>query len=232
MLKPIVLSLAMLLQPCFAAITVVTENLPSFQYQNAQGVLVGTVVEEVTNALKKSGVEYTLSVNAWPISYNAALRDEKTCIFSIARLPSREDKFSWVAKLGNFTASFYSFKSQQVKIENLEQAKKYRIAVLKDNYSHVYLSERGFNEQNQLILLDSFENIYDVLKSRRSSIDMVVLSDEQFNYELKKDKTLSLLKAIYKIPADYQDLYFACNKNLESTTLEKLTHAFSSNQAK
>ncbi|MCF7518040.1 MULTISPECIES: ABC transporter substrate-binding protein [Pseudoalteromonas] len=232
MLKPIILSLALLLQPCFAAITVVTENLPSFQYQNAQGVLVGTVVEEVTTALKKSGVEYTLSVNAWPISYNAALRDEKTCIFSIARLPSREDKFSWIAKLGNFTASFYSFKSQQVQIENLEQAKKYRIAVLKDNYSHVYLSEHGFNEQNQLILLDSFENIYDVLKSRRSSIDMVVLSDEQFNYELKKDKTLSLLKAIYKIPADYQDLYFACNKNLESTTLEKLTHAFSSNQAK
>ena len=58
------------------------------------------------------------------------------------------------------------------------------------------------------------------------------LKNYKLNYELKKDKTLSLLKAIYKIPADYQDLYFACNKNLESTTLEKLTHAFSSNQAK
>ncbi len=223
------LSLLLFLHPCFAAITVVTENFPNFQYLDENGVLTGTVVDKVKSGLAKSGVEYEISVNSWSISYNAALRDSSTCIFSMARLPAREDKFFWVAQIGGFSASFYSFKSDQVKIANLDEAKKYRIAVLKNNYSHIYLKENGFDERNQLILLDSFDNIYDVLKSRRSSIDLVILSDEQFKHERDGDNTLEDLKPILKLPVGTPQLYFACNKNINPAILEKLIKGFADN---
>ncbi|WP_462168314.1 substrate-binding periplasmic protein [Pseudoalteromonas lipolytica] len=222
----LILSLLLLIFPCFAAITVVTENLPNFHYQNEKGELVGTVVDKVKAALTRSGVNYTLSVNPWSVSYNAALRDSNTCIFSMARLPVREAHFKWISKLSNFTVSFYSFKPEHINIVNLGDAKRYRIAVLKDNYSHIYLAEHGFNEKNQLILLNSFDNIYDILKSRHNSIDLVVLSDEQFNFALQQDPSLSSLKPVYEIPVGSQELYFACNKNINNSTLEKLTNAF------
>ena len=222
----ITLSLLLFLQPCFAAITVVTENFPNFQYLDENGELTGTVVDKVKSGLDKSGVDYEVSVNSWSISYNAALRDSNTCIFSMARLPAREDKFTWVAKIGGFSASFYSFKSEQVKITSIDEAKKYRIAVLKNNYSHIYLKENGFDERNQLILLDSFDNIYDVLKSRRSSIDLVILSDEQFKHERDNDNTLEDLKPILKLPVGTPQLFFACNKNINPVTLEKLNKGF------
>lgn len=212
--------------PVFSAITVVTENLPQLQYQDENGELVGTVVDKVLTSLKQSNINYEISVNPWSVSYNAALRDENTCIFSIARLPARERDFIWLSKLGRFSASFYSFNFQQISISNLQQAKQYRIAVLKDNYSHIFLKEHGFDETNQLILLDSFDNIYDVLKSRRTSIDLVVLSDQQFNFELQKDSSLNSLKPVFSIPVVNPDLYFACNKNMNTAWLEKLSKAF------
>lgn len=223
------LLLLLILQPCFAAITVVTENFPNFQHLDANGELKGSVVDKVMSGLEKSGVDYELSVNTWSISYNAALRDNNTCIFSMARLPARENKFTWIAHIGGFSASFYSFKSEQVKVTNLAEAKKYRIAVLKNNYSHIYLKEQGFDERNQLILLDSFGNIYDVLKSRRSSIDLVVLSDEQFEYESDGDDSLEDLKPVLRLPVGTPQLYFACNKNINPLTLEKLNKGFAAN---
>ena len=95
-----------------------------------------------------------------------------------------------------------------------------RISVVKEN---------GFDERNQLILLDSFDNIYDVLKSRRSSIDLVILSDEQFKYERDNDSTLEDLKPIFKLPVGTPQLYFACNKNINPVTLEKLNKGFAIN---
>ena len=116
--------------PVLSAITVVTENLPQLQYQDENGELVGTVVDKVLTSLKQSNINYEISVNPWSVSYNAALRDENTCIFSIARLPARERDFIWLSKLGRFSASFYSFNFQQISISHLQQAKQYRIAVL------------------------------------------------------------------------------------------------------
>ncbi|MFY8282661.1 substrate-binding periplasmic protein [Pseudoalteromonas sp. SSMSWG5] len=232
MWKSLALLLLIIAKPSFAAITVVTENFPNFQYQNEQGELVGSVVGKVKAALEKSGMQYDISINTWSITYNAALRDANTCIFSLARIPSREKKFKWIHKLEGFSASFYAFKSNRLSINNLDDAKKYRTAVLKNNYSHVYLKEQGFNENKQLILLDSFENIYDILKSRRTTVDLVVLSDQQYQFESKNDQSLSFLEPVYQLPVARADLYFACNGNIDPVTLDKLNKAFVSSDLK
>ncbi|WP_404344186.1 substrate-binding periplasmic protein [Pseudoalteromonas mariniglutinosa] len=226
MLKLCGLLCLFLLPNCYAKITVVTENFPRFQYLNEQGELVGSAAEKVLRALASSGIEYSLLVNNWSISYNSALRDTNTCIFSAARLPAREDKLLWIAKLEEFTASFYSFKSKQLTLNSLEQAKQYRIAVLKDNYSHQYLLEQGFSEYEQLIVLNSFDNIYEILKSRRASIDLVALSDQEVAYQLQKDRSLAELIPVMPVASSQPPLYFACNKNLNTVLLEKLTTAF------
>ena len=224
--KLIVLLCCIWLPNSYAHLTVVTENLPSFQHVDSNGKLVGSAAEKVINALERSGLEYTISVNNWPTSYNAALRDNNTCIFSIVRQAVREPLFDWVAELDRFDASFYSFHADTHKISNLEQAKAYRIAILKENFGHHYLVSKGFNEQTQLMLFNSFDNIMDILKSRRDSIDLVVLSDQQYHHQLKIDPTLSALKPIMGLSRAYPPLYFACNKNLDNHTRQVLYDAF------
>lgn len=210
----------------FAQLTVVTENLPTFQYLNEKGELVGSAAEKVIKALERSKLDYTISVNNWPTSYNAALRDDKTCIFSIVRQAAREDLFDWVAELDRFDASFYSFNANNIKLSQLEQAKAYRIAVLKENFGHHYLVSKGFDEQTQLMLFNSFDKIMDILRSRRDSIDLVVLSDQQYRHQLNLDPSLVDLKFVMDLSGTYPPLYFACNKGLDKHTRQLLFDAF------
>jgi polar amino acid transport system substrate-binding protein len=211
----------------YAKLVVVTETVPNWHYINEQGELVGTVLDKVKTALDKSGLDYTLSVNSWSLSYNVALRDKNTCIFSIARLSVREDKFIWIKQLASMSASFYSFKPLETPLNTLAQAKQYRIAVLKDNYSHHFLVKHGFSEQKQLLLLNSFDRIFDILKNRQSSIDLVVLS-EQHLIEKQKHKDSVLINLVPQMQLEPVPLthYFACNKDMDKATITQLQHAF------
>jgi len=160
---------------CVAKLTVVTENFAPAQYLDANNNLVGDAADKVRLVLDSVGIDYSISVNDWSMAYNIALRDPQTCIFSISRSPEREHNFIWFAKLAQFDTNFYSLKSKGISLTNLEQAKQYRIAVLKDNYSHHYLLSKGFKENENLMLFSSFDNIFKIIQTRSSSIDLVVI---------------------------------------------------------
>ncbi|KKN56807.1 hypothetical protein LCGC14_0568330 [marine sediment metagenome] len=97
-------------------ITIVTEVFPDFQYLNEDNKLVGRSVDKVHKALEGTGINYTMFAHSWAISYNAALRDKNTCIFSIVRLPNRESKFKWVGELESFDSAIYALKSRSIKL--------------------------------------------------------------------------------------------------------------------
>ena len=68
----------------------------------------------------------------------------------------------------------YALHSKKITIIPLEQAKQYRIAVLKDNYSHQYLLSQGFEEGKNLMLMNSFDNIFKEIKfeTEKNTIDL------------------------------------------------------------
>ncbi|BBW93563.1 amino acid ABC transporter substrate-binding protein [Pseudoalteromonas sp. PS1M3] len=210
-------------------INIVTEVFPDFQYIDANNKLAGRSVEKVKNALDKTDINYSLSANNWTVSYNAALRDKNTCIFSIVRLPQREDKFVWVSKLEPFESAIFALKSRGIKLNTLNDAKRYKIAVLKDNFSHHYLRERGFNENRHLLLIDNLDKIDKLISTRREILDFVVLSKKQFNYRLKTEPKLNLLEPVFDLNTTQAPLYFACNANMDPQIIKKLAHAFDLN---
>ncbi|ATC96982.1 transporter substrate-binding domain-containing protein [Pseudoalteromonas tunicata] len=211
---------------CWAKLNIVTEVLPNYQYYNDDNQLIGISTERVIKALTQGNIEYSLLVYPWSVAYSAALRDPQTCIFSLARIAPREDKFQWIAKLHHANVSFYSLKTSHISIGSVEDAKQYKIAVLRDNFSHHYLKSKGFTEDKNLIVIDHFEKIYDLLETRRELLELLVLNDEQFNYSLKHNKTLSKLKPIFQIDSIGQELYFACHKDMANDTIEALKQAF------
>lgn len=209
-----------------AKLNIVTEILPNYQYYNANNELIGISTEQVKKALSLANLDYTLTVYPWSVAYNAALRDPQTCVFSIARIEPREDKFQWIAKLNHAKVSFYSLITSNISIKNVEDAKKYKIAVLRDNFSHHYLKSKGFSEDENLIVIDHFEKIYHLLETRKDFLELIVLNDDQFNYSVKQNKMLTKLKRIYQLDSVGQDLYFACHKQMPPAMSEALKHAF------
>ena len=169
-----------------AKLNIVTENFPPFQYEDKQNKLKGFIADKVHSALARSAIDYSISVHSWTTAYNTVLRDPQTCIFSMSRSVAREHKFIWISKLTELSTYFYGLNSKKIKLDNLEHAKKYRIAVLRDNYSHHYLIRNGFEVGKNVMLMESFDNIFAVVKNRQSSIDLVLLPKQRILYEYKK----------------------------------------------
>ncbi|MBB1352825.1 transporter substrate-binding domain-containing protein [Pseudoalteromonas sp. SR45-5] len=209
-----------------AEITIVTEVFPDFQYINEDNKLVGRSVEKVHKALEGTGINYTMLAHSWAISYNAALRDKNTCIFSIVRLPNRESKFNWVGELESFDSAIYGLKSRGIKLNTLNDAKKYKIAVLRDNFSHHYLLERGFSESKHLLLIDSLDKIDKLISTRHHILDFVILNKKQFNYRVQTEPKLELLEPLLDLNTTQSPLFFACNINMDPALVSQLKVAF------
>ena len=209
-----------------AEVTIVTEVFPDFQYIDSNGQLAGRSVDKVKKALDTTDIKYSMSANSWAVSYNAVLRDKHTCIFSIVKLPNREDKFSWVAELESFDSAIYALKSRNIRLNTLNDAKNYKTAVLRDNFSHHYLLERGFSETKNLLIIDSLDKIDKLISTRHNILDFVILSNKQFNFRAKREPKLKLLEPVLNLNTHQSPLYFACNIKMEQSLQDKLSAAF------
>ncbi|AZZ95882.1 transporter substrate-binding domain-containing protein [Pseudoalteromonas sp. R3] len=207
-------------------LTLVTENFAHFQYVNGEGELVGHAAEKVVKVLNEADIEYQLSVDNWSISYNSAKRDPNTCIFSIAKSKHRNELFTWVFPIGSFTTSFYALKTANIRIDNLEQARQYKIAVIRDNFSHQFLKSHGFTEGQQLLLIQSFDKIFQLLATRRDSVDLVILSDAQFDHKSKSEPMSSELERVMTLNKMNSQLYFACNKKVPPSVTSRIKAAY------
>jgi len=207
-------------------LNVLTEIFPNHQYLNKQGVLVGPSVEIVKSVFAKTKIPFNLTIQPWHVAYNALQRESDTCFFSLARNNEREDMFEWVFPVGHFSSSFYALKSRNIKLSVLEDALKYRTAVIRDNYSHQYLMEQGFNEDTQLVLISSFKKVSDILESRSNQLDLVVLGDSQIKSASKKSKLIGELEQVLPIKHGNNNLYFVCNKAVSTEVTDELRAAF------
>ncbi|MDW7548500.1 transporter substrate-binding domain-containing protein [Pseudoalteromonas sp. McH1-7] len=215
---------------CAGAFTlnIVTENFPDFQYQNEKGELIGRAADKVKTVLDDAGIKYTINVLTWPAAYNAALRKDDTCVFSTARNNVRENEFEWVFPIDAFTTSFYGLRENEIELESLEDAKRYRTAVIRDNFSHQFLMEHGFIEGKQLLIINSFDKVFELLNTRKDFVDLVVLSDAQFRFRRTQEQTAYLLEPVYTLDDFSTSLYFACNKNVPKYILNKIHETYQS----
>ncbi|CCQ10973.1 hypothetical protein PALB_18470 [Pseudoalteromonas luteoviolacea B = ATCC 29581] len=215
-----------------ASLNVITENFPDYQYVDKDGQLKGQAADLVRNVLNTSGIDYDITVQNWAVAYNAALRRNNTCLFSIARMPAREEQFHWLFPIGRFTTSFYALTSSHIKLNSLVDAKKYKTAVIRNNFSHVYLMERGFNEDQHLILISSFDNVFNLIETRKGSLDLVILSDAQYRHKLSQGEISEPMDKLLTIEEPYSELYFSCSKQTDPKIIEKIKLAYTQVQVK
>jgi len=167
------------------SLQVVTENWPPFNYQNEQGQIIGEVTTNVKAILAYANIDYQLKLYPWARSYQAAKSSPNVLIYSIFRTPKREKFFHWFCPIANFDGLYlFKLRNSPLKITTIDDAKKYRIGVIREDIGHLQLLSLGFAEAENLYVTTS-ETI-NINKLLLGEIDFILQSEKELIYRLKK----------------------------------------------
>lgn len=205
-------------------IQIVTEHLPPFQIAHADGSVGGSVTELVRKVFEHAKIPHQISSNEWSVSYELAQKSANVCIYSIVKTPERTALFQWVGKVGKEEGHFYSIAARDIRLFNLEDAKKYTIAAqIKDASYHIMLGN-GFVPGKNLFPLHLRDNIVTILTRRSDTIDLVILTPTMYERQVSENDE-GLLKRHTELAAISFEAYLACSLNTSVDTVQTLKTA-------
>jgi len=207
-------------------ISLVTEHYPPYQIVDDKNQLSGFTVELMNEVMERSQYQYSMEAYPWTVAYNFALQKPNHCVFSIARLSSRESSLKWIGKtIENNKAIVWGLKNKQhYKINSLEDIKRFNVAVKRSNAPHQALLERGFIEGQNLYVIDNANALINILQTR-SEIDFIIADDITLIYRAKlAGVDINSLHKVYEINDFWSDFYLACNKDTNDEVIDKLTN--------
>lgn len=207
-----------------ASINIVTEHLAPFQIVK-DNVISGLSTQIIEATLKEANIAYQIDAHPWSLSYNLALKEENTCIYSIVRIPQRDALFQWVGHIATSSTSFYSLKNNPIKLSSLEQAKEYKVAVIKDDIAHHYLLSKGFIENKNIYVMDNNEALLKLLEVPSRQIDLIVINDDLLTNRVNNAFESSKYKNVHTFDNFKFEFYFACSLKTEKSIIQSLSKA-------
>ncbi|WP_159821390.1 substrate-binding periplasmic protein [Colwellia sp. 20A7] len=202
-------------------LTILTEHLAPFQIVDKNKIS-GISTEIVEATLNNSPFDYNIEAYPWSLSYNRALYEEDTCIYSLGRIQERELLFNWVGRIISSTVSMYSLASSNINIPTLNDAKKYKTAVIRDDVTHHFLLSKGFIENKNLYVMDNYDSLLQLLETPSRNIDLVVLNDDLIFHRVKSTEAASKYKSVYSVQDLTLDFHLACSINTDENIVVEL----------
>jgi len=205
----------------------VTEHFPPFQFVSQSEHVDGFATKLIEAALKLTPYQYQVKIYPWSRSFFLAQNKENTCIFLMSRDKAREKQFQWVAPILSTNDYFIALSSRDdIKINNIEDVKKYKVAVLKGDRTYYNLLKLGFIENKNLYVINDSTSMLKVL-TKRKQIDFILSDIIDVKYRaMFNNMDYGLFKAYFKLNKTPVDLYFACSLKTPKEVVEKLSLAF------
>jgi polar amino acid transport system substrate-binding protein len=214
---------------CFAnhaEITFVTEHLPPYQIINEDSSVEGFATEVVLAVAQRTNMSYHLYGFSWVRTYNLALKKSNHCIFSMARIPSRENLFTWIGPITERNnAVVWSLKSNEhgKEVKTLNDLKHYITAVNESDVTHTAMLNIGLTKNKNLYVLEHSDSLINILVAR-PEIDFIVADDITIPHRAKlAGVSMDLLHRVIEVKSLSLNFYLACNKNTDDIIIEKLT---------
>jgi polar amino acid transport system substrate-binding protein len=205
-------------------IQAVTEEFAPFNYTE-NGKVTGYSTQVVEEMFRRAGVTYELHSYPWSRTYKLAQTLPNVVIFTLARTPEREKEFQWIGALAKRRLYLYKLASRQdLKADNIEGARKYWVAVNRDDAAEKLLLGLGFSYEKNLDLSPSDDASLNKLLAGR--IDFITGSDYTIDYLLQKNgvPTGRLKRSLPLV--DQGEYFVAASKNTPPATIQHLRAAF------
>ncbi|MHA6495306.1 substrate-binding periplasmic protein [Pseudomonas borbori] len=164
-------------------IRIVTEELPPYN-MTLDGQLTGMSTEVVRAVLEEIDVDADIQSMPWARAYDTALNSENVLIYSIIRTPQRENLFKWVGVIAPTNWHLYSLAERTIQLTDLDQARQYQIATVKEDAGEQYLIANGFAIGKNLQSSNKYEHNYEKLKFRR--VDLWVSNELNASYLVRQ----------------------------------------------
>lgn len=125
-------------------IKMLTEEYPPVTFIK-DGKVTGFVTDIVREIITRQGIPDNIRLTSWDEAYKVALGNPNVVLFSTERTEKREKLFHWVGPVGKNSAIFYAKKGSGIRINSLEEAKKFAaIATTTNWFTEQYLKDKGF----------------------------------------------------------------------------------------
>jgi len=188
---------------------------------------VGGVVADVVRAtLTRAKLSYRMEAVPWARAYRQALADPGTLIFSLTRTPEREALFKWIGPIVPVRHSLYRRKGRtDVVVNSLDDARRYRIGVMRSDVPTEYLLRKGFPEDPHagLQIVTKVETSYAQLLLDR--VDLMPLRPEMC---LSKTIDCARMEPIYHLSDLDSALYMAFSARTPETLVDRVRAALES----
>lgn len=201
-------------------VVLLTENFPPYnmaingknfaQEDNVDGIAVDVVRE----MFKRAGIKYSLTLRfPWDRIYKLALEKPDYGVFVTARLPEREALFKWVGPIGPDDWVLLARGDSKLVVNNLQQAKQYRIGAYKGDAIAEHLEKEGLQP------VTSLRDQENAKKLMAGQIDLWATGDPAGRY-LARQEGVSGLRTILRFNS--AQLYLALNKEVPDEVVQKL----------
>lgn len=204
----------------------VTEHLPPFQIDQ-QGVVGGFATKILQAAIKETTLTSRYQILSWSRAYNLTQTRPNTCIYSIARTAQREQMFYWVDTITQTDSHFIGLTDRtDIQIRSIDDAKKYNVAVLKDDVTHQLLLSHGFKEYKNLYVVNNTRSLLKLL-TLRNNIDLILADNLTVTYRaLYNNMAPDTFKIFLQVNKQPLNFYLACNLESDSQGLKQLEQGF------
>jgi len=127
-----------------------TEEWPPFNYLE-DGRPAGYAVDVARCVFERSHVAYTMDVYPWARAYAVAQTTPNVMLFTTARVPERESLFRWIGPISPRRVHLFKLKRRtDIRVESLNDVRRYVVGVARDDASEQYLRSQGFVEGKNL----------------------------------------------------------------------------------
>jgi len=125
-----------------------TEAYPPLNFVQ-DGQLQGISVDLMARMLEMLHAKTTradIAILPWARAYKNLQTKANTCLFAMMRTPEREPLFKWVGPIAPSRVVLTAPKYKQVKIQSVQDLKKYRVGVVIDDIGEQTLVEQGLDK--------------------------------------------------------------------------------------
>lgn len=204
-------------------LVLLTENFPPYNMAKngknfAQGDNINGIATDIVREMfQRAGLTYSLTLRfPWERVYKLALENPGYGAFVMARLPDRERLFKWVGPIGPDDWILLAKSDSKITLENLNDARKYKIGAYKGDAIAETLTKQGLKP---VVVLRDQENAKKLLNGQ---IDLWATGDPAGRYLARQDGVTGL-KTVLRFNS--AELYLALNKDVSDEVVNKLQTA-------
>jgi polar amino acid transport system substrate-binding protein len=135
--------------------------------------------ELIAKLMQEAGVDYTLEPQPFARALKTLEGSANAVLFPMVRTAEREPKYQWVGLMAKRDYYLYRLDNRKdIVIQSLDDARRYRIGVMRGDVRADYLRSQGFVEGTDKGL-EVVNVAFSLLKMQQSGrIDLIVFSDE------------------------------------------------------